>query len=92
MLWTPVGVSFWGGLHQTEPRSGNDTAMNNGAASQHVGDFARVYAEIHGQKAHEEALNYALVVHSMGDRQEYDFWVSVAEALHADPKEAAKAA
>ena len=92
MLWTPVGVSFWGGLHQTEPRSGNDTAMNNSAASQHVGDFARVYAEIHGQKAHEEALNYALVVHSMGDRQEYDFWVSVAEALHADPKEAANAA
>ena len=66
--------------------------MNNVAASQYVGDFAKVYEEIHGQKAHEEALSYALVVHSMGDRQEYDFWLSVAEALHADPIEPASAA
>lgn len=66
--------------------------MNNGAVSHQVDDFARVYAEIHGQNAHEEALNYALVVHSIGDRQEYDFWVSVAEALHAEPNETANAA
>ena len=66
--------------------------MNEGAITQNVGDFAKIYAELHGQKAHEEALNYALVVHSIGDRQEYDFWVSVAEALHAEPLENANAA
>lgn len=66
--------------------------MDTGLASQQVGDFAKVYAEIHGHKAHEEALSYALVAHSMGDRQEYDFWLSVAEELHADPFEAANAA
>ena len=66
--------------------------MNNVTATQYVGDFAKIYAEIHGQKAHEEALSYALVVHSMGDRQEYDFWLSVAEALHAEPAVTANAA
>ena len=66
--------------------------MNTGVAAQQVGDFAKIYSDLHGQRAHEEALSYALVARSMGDRQEYDFWLSVAEELYQESLDAADAA
>ena len=44
------------------------------------------------QGAYDEALRYALVVRSVGDQQEHDFWLKVADALHTSAPYASEAA
>lgn len=55
--------------------------MTAPAAERHVSHFADLYSQLYGLKAQDEALRYALVVRSVGDLQEHDFWLQVADAL-----------
>ena len=93
MLRTPVGSELLGGgLHQNRTRLGNDTAMDRQNAAAQVDHFTAYYSEIYGQGAYDEALRYALVVRSVGDQQEHDFWLKVADALHTSAPYASEAA
>ncbi len=62
-----------------------DEAMKCHTAARSVSDFAEIYSRLYGGRAYQEALDYALVVRSVGDRSEHDFWLQVADALHAEP-------
>ena len=83
-----VGVAMgWGCI--AAHRSRVDTAMTcystastpAHTAARSVREFAELYRQLYGSGAHEAALDYALVMRSMGDRGEHDFWLQVADAL-----------
>lgn len=48
-------------------------------------ELARLYSELHGTKALEEARVYALVARSIGDSEEYSLWMGVAGILESEP-------
>ncbi len=51
--------------------------------SHRISGFARIYNELYGDGAHQEAVRYALVARSMGDNDEHVFWLQVADLLLA---------
>lgn len=55
--------------------------MNSQVAAGQVDQLAKYYSRTYGPGAYEEALRYALVVRAVGDHQEHDVWLQVADAL-----------
>ncbi len=52
--------------------------------SHRISGFARIYNELYGDGAHQEAVRYALVARSLGDKGEHEFWLQVADLLLTD--------
>ena len=48
-----------------------------------ISGFARIYRELYGAGAHQEAVRYALVARSMGDTDGHTIWLQVADLLQA---------
>ena len=46
-----------------------------------ISGFAQTYRELYGADAHQEAVRYALVARSLGNRDEHGFWLQVAALL-----------
>ena len=48
-------------------------------------ELGRIYSELYGTKALEEARAYALVARSIGNSEESDLWMGVAGVLESGP-------